>query len=669
MILLALCLGFLTQGRAESEESAGMAGQIARMVSSEVRSAETRLGELAAELEKLPALRREGQGSRYGFHSGTISQEEEPQWVQLDLGRRCAIDTIVAMPVRIATIETAGAGYGFPLRFTIDVADDPEMTTATRVVDHTRADLKNPGDYPMVFPIKEATGRYVRFTSTKHVPSNEGCFWALEELMILSGNRNLSAGCAASASSQLELFPSWAVSRINDGLSALGMPVTVEPSPTNGYLSAPSDTTLTEKWLVVDLGREIEIDEVRLLPAGSENDVNPKGFPRMGSRAFPRSFRVEVATDAPFEEIRWQRVIAHEPLGYPWGNPVVMQGGGVSGRYLRIVATELWARDKTRHNFALAEIQIYAGNENVALGKPVEVKDKVDRPDSTRWAPRWVVDGFTSRHPLIEIPEYLKLVGQRAILEREQSERQAFRDRKVEQIGTGFSVGGGSLGAVALLGWGWMLMRQKALIRRDVARLREQIARDLHDDIASNLGGIVLLSELGSRHQSLEQGARDDFAAIRKAAEETAESMQDIVWLIEPESLSLQELIVNLRKAVEVILGNFEVRVVVEPADFRNRDLSLLFRRHVYFAFKETLHNVRRHAAATRVDVRIEIDSKRLTFTVRDDGVGFDPQSVSVAGHGLRNSRRRAEKLKGLCRLESKPGLGTIVTFEAPLKS
>ena len=246
---------------------------------------------------------------------------------------------------------------------------------------------------------------------------------------------------------------------------------------------------------------------------------------------------------------------------------------------------------------------------------------------------------------------------------------EARRDRKVRQVVTTLSVGGGSLGGVAVLGWAWMLMSQRALRRREALRLREQIARDLHDDIGSNLGGIVLLSEMGSRHSGLDEEARNDFKAIKEAAEETSVSMQDIVWLIQPGKMTLRELVLKMRQSVMRMLGDLPVGVVVEPPEFRNRELSLLFRRHLFLAFKETLNNVRRHAAASRVEVHLAISPSHLAFTVRDDGTGFDPHAVTNSGHGLSNLQRRAERLKGICRLESAPGRGTTVVFKAPLKS
>jgi signal transduction histidine kinase len=655
-ILAAGCAGNL------GAETPALAERLARLVSREVREAELRLARLADEIEGLPALQRGPQGSRYGFHSGTISEQEKPQWVQLDLGMSYPIDTLVAVPAHVPAVETQGEGYGFPRRFMIEVADNAEMKDAVVAVDLTLRDVENPGLYPMVFRPAVVAGRFVRFTSTKHVALAEGFFWAMEELMVLSGNRNVAAGCLASASSHQDLYPNWAVQRIIDSQSALGVPVTVEPSPTDGYLSAPADQPGTAKWLVVDLGREFGIDEIRII--GVESD----DFEVAGGRGFPKELMAELAVNPTFGKKVWQMRNGPNFLGHPWGSPVVMPCGGRAARYLRLTARELWARNKL-HSFALAELQAYAGGVNVALGKPVSVMDAADKPGTTRWAPEFVVDGYTSRHRLIELPEYVGLIERRGRLVKEQMMLGARRDHKVRLVATILVGGGGGLSGVALLGWTWMLVRQRAVRRRDVVRLREQIARDLHDDIGSNLGGIVLLSEIGSRHRGLDEESRNDFKAIKQAAEETSESMQDIVWLIQPGNMSLRELILKMRQSVERMLGNLAVGVVVDPPEFRNSELSLLFRRHLFLAFKETLNNVRRHAAATRVEVRLEITPTHLAFTVRDDGAGFDPQAVTESGHGLRNLQRRAERLKGTYRLESSPGHGTTSSFKAPLKS
>jgi signal transduction histidine kinase len=375
-----------------------------------------------------------------------------------------------------------------------------------------------------------------------------------------------------------------------------------------------------------------------------------------------------LANDPEFQEVTWRHHREPEPLvGHPGGCGVVVSALAHRGRYLRLTTQELWGR-KDQAGFGLAELQAYAGGENVALGKPVTAKDAVDKPQSADWAPGFVTDGFTSRHRLIEYPEYLDLIEQRGQLDKEQKLLLAWRDRKVRVTGLILGYGGGTLGAVAVLGWGWMLVRQRTLRRRAVAHLRDQIARDLHDDIGSNLGGIVLMSERWSR-QCSEADAQQGFNTIKEAADETSASMQDIVWLIQRGNVGLRDLVARMRQSAQMILGDDALSVTVDPSEFPDRPLSLLFRRHVFYSFKETLNNVRRHAGATAVEVRITIDSDHLSFSVRDDGVGFDPQRASAPGHGLQNLEQRAAKLKGTCRVESSPGHGSRVSFRAPMKS
>ncbi len=649
---------------AQVPESSPVAETVARFFSSEVREAGPRLEYLAAELDKLPALAKGSQGSRYGFNSGPIPSQEEAHWVQFDLGKEWPIDAIVAVPVHA---EAVVAGYGFPLRFKIGVSSEAEMQHPILLVDQTKEDVPNPGKYPMIFHPVKTTARYVRFTTTRSPRSKDEFFWALEELMVLAGNRNVAAGCDVTFSRQLELFPNWAVDWINDGQSVLGMPVTTERSPTNGYLSAPANQSLSEKWIMVDLGKNYPIDELRLLPAGSrESETQTRqGYPRVGGRAFPPDLVVGISEDPTFAAAAWHKELESESLGYPWGNAVVLPTHGTSGRYIRVLARKLWARGKSAHNFALAELQAYVGDDNVALGKAVQAKDAADGPVSARWDPGFLVDGFTSRQRLIELPAYLDLIARRGKLEREQTTLQAHRDhlvRRTQSILTGSAV---TLGSAIMIGLAWMLFRQKAVRRRDVIRLREQIARDLHDDIGSNLGGIVLLSEMGRRHDAISPEARSDFAAIQEAAEETAESMQDIVWLIQTDRMGLRELIVKLRKSAAMIAGNLDPSIEVTPPQFTNRNLSLLFRRHFFFAFKESLNNIRKHACATRVAITIDISSTSLKFTVKDNGKGFDPGAPAHSGHGLANLQQRAALLKGTCHVDSKPDQGTTVRLEA----
>jgi signal transduction histidine kinase len=175
----------------------------------------------------------------------------------------------------------------------------------------------------------------------------------------------------------------------------------------------------------------------------------------------------------------------------------------------------------------------------------------------------------------------------------------------------------------------------------------------------------VLLSEIGSQH-STDKESQSDFESIRRAAEEASASMHDIVWLIQQDEVGLRDFVTRMRQSLRMILKHADVSVEVEPTTFRDRPLGLLFRRHVFLAFKEAANNVGKHARASHVTVRIEIEEDHLRFTLKDDGVGFDPETAGESGYGLGNLKRRASRVSGGIRIDSTPGEGTKVTFEAP---
>jgi signal transduction histidine kinase len=661
-LVAALAAFLAAAARAEPAVDHPVAERLTRWFSPELRRTEQCLRVVAGELADLPELRPQPFASRYGYRSENLPEQEKPHWLQIDLLRSEVIDRIVAMPVNVPAIGEGGAGYGFPLRFKIEVADNPAMTDAVTVVDRTTEDVVNPGRYPLGFPLAGVRGRYLRFTSTRHYPVDGGFIWALEELIVLSGKRTVAVDKPLQASSSLELFPNWALTRILDGQSALGMPVTRVQSPTRGYLSSPAEIDQASKWLQVDLGREYPVDEIRLMPVESDN------FEILGLKSFPRAWTLELAKDPAFTEISWRFQMPKTNLvGYPGRCAVVIPSFGHRGRYLRLTTQDLWGR-ADRIGFALAELQAYSGDENVAGGKVVTASDVAGDADPAEWSPAFLVDGFTSRHRLVELPEYLDLIDKRGRLEAESQFLTQHKAGILDQASRVLIVGGVTFGTVLVFGWGWLLVRQRTVRQRAVTELRDQIARDLHDDIGSNLGGIVLLSEIGSRHSS-DPRTRADFSAIKEAADETSASMRDIVWLIQRGNTGLRDLVTKMRQSTQAILGDKEVSLVVEPPGFRDRQLSLLFRRHVFFAFKETLNNVRRHAAASSVEVRITIGPRHLDFSVRDNGAGFDLQPAVEPGHGLGNLMRRASRLHGNCQLESRPGQGTLVTFKAPMKS
>ncbi len=195
--------------------------------------------------------------------------------------------------------------------------------------------------------------------------------------------------------------------------------------------------------------------------------------------------------------------------------------------------------------------------------------------------------------------------------------------------------------------------------REAVERERMRIARDLHDDVGSNLSSIVLLSQIS------EPPSPADVSDIRRIASETIDSLRDIVWFINPAFDSLSDMVVRMEAATNDLLHGIPHEFQSEriPPDVK---LSPIFRRNVFPAFKETLHNAAHHARASEVEVAIRVAGGNFEFCVSDNGIGFVEAGVKL-GNGLRSLRRRAADLGGEVTIESRPGHGTRVTFAAPL--
>jgi signal transduction histidine kinase len=109
-----------------------------------------------------------------------------------------------------------------------------------------------------------------------------------------------------------------------------------------------------------------------------------------------------------------------------------------------------------------------------------------------------------------------------------------------------------------------------------------------------------------------------------------------------------------------------EVTVPSEPLPFMIEEV-------VYRTVREAVANVRRHARARRLEIRITTTNDMLHGVVRDDGRGFDPAQIGHRSHGVRlhlgieTLLERAELAGGRATVDSKPGEGTEVTFELPL--
>lgn len=198
---------------------------------------------------------------------------------------------------------------------------------------------------------------------------------------------------------------------------------------------------------------------------------------------------------------------------------------------------------------------------------------------------------------------------------------------------------------------------------------RDRIARELHDSLAQVLGVIHL------QLRSLETRAKDE-ASHRMAAE-----LSDIADTADEAYRDVREAILGLRETIREddglegslreylrkysrqtgITATFtcegEARRVLSP----RTEVQLLR------VVQEALTNTRKHSRASRVDVAMDCTGQIATLTIEDDGVGFDPSTVSRSmegGFGMASMRERVEQVGGRMSVRTAPNEGTTIVVE-----
>ncbi len=216
---------------------------------------------------------------------------------------------------------------------------------------------------------------------------------------------------------------------------------------------------------------------------------------------------------------------------------------------------------------------------------------------------------------------------------------------------------------LALLGLATAAYRYRVARLLEMEHMRIRIASDLHDDLGGKLSGIALMTDMVQRRAAFDETARRRLAQVSETARHMVDELRDIVWFITPDYDKLDDTLTKMQNVTEMLLGEIHY-TFYHPENVKGDGLDMEFRRHFLLSYKEILHNVVRHAHAANVEIRLGLERGRLILTVADDGVGFDPETVSD-GNGLKNVRLRAAEMNGTVEIDSRPGAGTTVKLTA----
>jgi signal transduction histidine kinase len=210
--------------------------------------------------------------------------------------------------------------------------------------------------------------------------------------------------------------------------------------------------------------------------------------------------------------------------------------------------------------------------------------------------------------------------------------------------------------------------------RHAIEKERGRIAKDIHDDLGSSLTRIMMLGERAEEGLVKQEDVGAHVRKIVNSARDTVQSLDEIVWAVNPENDSLDGLVEYISHYADEFFENTNVHCRLEmPLQLPGLALASDARHDLFLAVKEAFHNILKHSRATEVRVCVSESDGLAQIVVEDNGCGFtvngsgNGNGPGRKGNGLENMRRRVAALGGQFSVITAPGQGTKLTFTARL--
>ena len=171
-----------------------------------------------------------------------------------------------------------------------------------------------------------------------------------------------------------------------------------------------------------------------------------------------------------------------------------------------------------------------------------------------------------------------------------------------------------------------------------------RIAKDIHDELGSGLTKIKFLSEI------LELKIKDN--------QQIKETLQSITG-----TSTLDNLVARVREFSTEYLYDFPIEVTYDfPENIPSEKINIKISRNILMIVKESLQNIVKHANATKISVRIEIQPV-FKLIIVENGIGFN-LNEKTTGNGLRNMIERSKDIGATLKMTSTSGEGSMLSLE-----
>src|SRR5690606_20109520 len=147
----------------------------------------------------------------------------------------------------------------------------------------------------------------------------------------------------------------------------------------------------------------------------------------------------------------------------------------------------------------------------------------------------------------------------------------------------------------------------------------------LHDDIGSTLSSINIISQMALKEAN---GSTSHFQRIAQHSSRMMESMSDIVWSINPNNDSLEQVVSKMKEFAAEILDPLDIHYTFTGEEnLQNIKLDVSTRKNLFLIFKEAINNAAKYSSAEAIKIHFKKENGSLSLSIRDNGNGFDIRS------------------------------------------
>ena len=198
-------------------------------------------------------------------------------------------------------------------------------------------------------------------------------------------------------------------------------------------------------------------------------------------------------------------------------------------------------------------------------------------------------------------------------------------------------------------------------------RLRHRISTDLHDDIGSTLSSISILSEIASKEKDQLQSG-NMMQEIKQNSVTLMEKMDDIVWSINPNNDSIENLMLRIKRFASKLFEAKEIDYSIDiDSSIHNAKLNMETRQHIYLIMKEAINNLVKYSNCTKAAIRVKYDLGHLQIEIVDNGKGFNERNIQL-GNGIISMKKRAEAIQAQIKIITQLNKGTTISLETKIK-